>query len=195
MSETLTQLTQQLKTFLSGLPDAVRKALDQALVPVHFRKNEMLLRAGEWSRFCYWIEAGVVRKYYLSDGKEIVTELCFASDLAVSFGSHITQGVSREFLHAVTDVQAQRLDFVAFQLLRATHPALERLDLLLTQLYAAWLEERLLEFHTLDATARYEKLVAGQPEVIQQIPLTHVASYLGISLETLSRIRARIARK
>ena len=64
---------------------------------------------------------------------------------------------------------------------------------MMTEYYAMWLEQRLFDFHTLDAAARYQKLLQKQPHIIKNIPLTIVASYLGISLETLSRIRARIS--
>jgi CRP-like cAMP-binding protein len=191
VSPVLRQLIAALNQCILDLPIDTRRELDKALVPKQYQKNEFLLQAGEASRFSFWVEKGVVRKYYLADDKEIVTELCFENDLAVSFGSYLTQGVGHEYLQAVSEVKALRLDYQAFQLLSAEHPALLKLDLLLTQLYAVWLEERLMEFHTLDAAARYEKLQAEQPVILQQIPLTYVASYLGISLETLSRIRAR----
>jgi hypothetical protein len=54
-----------------------------------------------------------------------------------------------------------------------------------------WLEDRLFQFHTMDATKRYQILLENHPHIIQNIPLTFIASYLGISLETLSRIRAK----
>jgi hypothetical protein len=63
---------------------------------------------------------------------------------------------------------------------------------MLTEYYAMWLEERLFRFHSLDATARYQLLLKEQPHFVQHIPLTYLASYLGVSLETLSRIRAEI---
>jgi hypothetical protein len=63
---------------------------------------------------------------------------------------------------------------------------------MMTEYYALWLEERLFQFHTLDATERYKLLLEKQPHFVQQIPLTYLASYLGVSLETLSRIRAKI---
>ena len=63
---------------------------------------------------------------------------------------------------------------------------------MMTEYYAMWLEERLLQFHTLDARERYLQLVKEQPHFVQKVQLTHIASYLGVSLETLSRIRAKI---
>jgi hypothetical protein len=62
----------------------------------------------------------------------------------------------------------------------------------MTEYYALWLEHRLFQFHTMDATERYALLLKDQPHFVQQIPLTYLASYLGVSLETLSRIRAKI---
>lgn len=66
------------------------------------------------------------------------------------------------------------------------------LDLMITEYHAMWLEERLFQFHSMDATQRYLLLLQDHPEFIRDIQLTHIASYLGVSLETVSRIRARI---
>jgi hypothetical protein len=63
---------------------------------------------------------------------------------------------------------------------------------MLTEYYAIWVENRLFEFHTKSATERYKDILHKSPHIIQNIPLTIIASYLGISLETLSRIRAKI---
>jgi hypothetical protein len=83
-------------------------------------------------------------------------------------------------------------NYQAFQKIKKQHTSLLELDLMLTEYYAMWLEERLFQFHSLDATQRYQLLLSEQPHFIQQIPLTYLASYLGISLETLSRIRAKV---
>jgi hypothetical protein len=71
------------------------------------------------------------------------------------------------------------------------HPQLLELDLRLTERYTLWQEERLLDFRTLSARQRYEKLLQQAPQLFQQVQLTHIASYLGMSLATLSRLRAR----
>jgi CRP-like cAMP-binding protein len=92
----------------------------------------------------------------------------------------------------LTDTVVSQTDFIAFQTAKADFPKLIELDLLMTEYYAVWLENRLFEFHTLDATQRYLHLLKEQSHIIQNIPLTYIASYLGISLETLSRIRAKI---
>lgn len=72
------------------------------------------------------------------------------------------------------------------------HSQLVTLDLMLAEYYAMWLEKRLFEFHTITATQRYRQIPDRDPYIIQTLPLTIIASCLGISLETLSRIRAQI---
>ena len=101
------------------------------------------------------------------------------------------QKPSREFIQALTDTTISQTDFAAFQTAKQQFPKLATLDLMMTEYYAMWLEDRLFQFHTMDATSRYLKLIEDHPHIIQNIPLTFIASYLGISLETLSRIRAK----
>jgi CRP-like cAMP-binding protein len=157
-----------------------------------YKKGAFLLQQDEVCRKSFWVEEGIARKFYLNDGKEITTELFFENDLAVSFESYALQKPSREFIQALTNITVWQTDFTAFRDAKITSPKLAELDLLMTEYYAMWLEQRLFEFHTLDATQRYLRLLQEHPHVVQNIPLTYIASYLGISLETLSRIRARI---
>ena len=133
----------------------------------------------------------MARKYYLNDGKEITTELYFDNDIAVSFDSYCLQKPSREFIQVLTDATISQTDFVAFQTAKQQFPKLATLDLMMTEYYAMWLEDRLFQFHTMNATNRYLQLIRDHSYIIQNIPLTFIASYLGISLETLSRIRAK----
>lgn len=63
---------------------------------------------------------------------------------------------------------------------------------MLAEYYAMWVEKRLFQFHTMTATERYLDILQRSPHSIQTVPLTIIASYLGISLETLSRIRAKV---
>jgi len=62
----------------------------------------------------------------------------------------------------------------------------------MTEYYVLWLEEKVFELHTQNATQRYETLLKKSPHIIQQVKLSQIASYLNISIETLSRIRAKI---
>jgi CRP-like cAMP-binding protein len=180
----------RLNAFLATLSPECQQDLTQAVSRQVVKKGDFLLRQGEVCRYSFTLEAGIARKYYLRDGLEITTELNFAEDLLVAFGSYAHQTPSTEWIQALTDCTVQRLSHRDFQRLKTVHPPLLELDLLLTEYHAIQLEERLnhLQFRT--ARERYALLMTRQPHLIRHIPVTYLASYLGVTLETLSRIRA-----
>jgi CRP-like cAMP-binding protein len=182
---------EKINGFIARLDLETSTALKSISTDKEFKKGDYLLRQGDVCKKSYWIQKGIARKYYLNDGKEIITELYFDNDIAISFDSYCLQKPGREFIQALTDITVSQTDFAAFEKAKQQFPKLAVLDLMMTEYYAMWLEERLFQFHTSDATQRYHKLIHNHPHIIQHIPLTYIASYIGISLETLSRIRAR----
>jgi CRP-like cAMP-binding protein len=188
-----------MKSFLDKINDYI-KALDNetqcALQTIsstkQYNKGELLLRQDEVCTKSYLLQNGIARKYYLNGAKEITTELYFENDIAVSFDSYSLQQPSREFIEALTDVTVSITYYQAFQDAKAKYTKLLTLDLMFAEYYGIWVENRLFQFHTLSATERYLEILNKSPHIIQSIPLTIIASYLGISLETLSRIRAKI---
>jgi CRP-like cAMP-binding protein len=182
----------KIERHIVSLDQSAQEALTSSMITRSYKKGDYLLRQGEVCKLSFLIEKGVARKYYLNEGKEITTELFFENDLAVSLQSYTLQKPSHEYIQAVEPVTASVTNYQKFQEIKNQHKALVELDLMLTEYYAMWLEERLFRFHSLDATGRYQLLLKEQPHFVQHIPLTYLASYLGVSLETLSRIRAKI---
>jgi CRP-like cAMP-binding protein len=182
---------QKINEFISKLDAETLSALASISIEKELKKGDYLLREDEVCRKSCLIEKGIARKYYLHNGKEITTELYFENDIAVSFESYCLQKPSNEFIQALTDISISQTDFIAFQEAKKKYPTLVILDLLMTEYYSMWLEDRLFQFHTMDTTSRYNKLINEHPHIVQNIPLTFIASYLGVSLETLSRIRAK----
>lgn len=188
----MTSHLDKINAFIDSLDPTTLTALQNITVTKTFKKGHFLLSMDEICKKSYVLESGIARKYDLHDGKEITTELFFKDDIAISLHSYVQQTPSREFIQAITDVSVTVTDYKAFQMVKTQYPRLMELDLLMTEYYAIWLEDRLFQFHTLDATARYLQLLQKQPHIVQYVPLTYIASYLGISLETLSRIRAKL---
>lgn len=177
---------------LATLDQPSREALERVTQLKSYKKNEYLLQADEVCKSGFQIVSGVARKFYLNDGKEVTTELFFSDDIAVSLESYTLQKPSREYIQAIEPLTASVTNYQVFQALKQQYRGLLELDLMMTEYYALWLEERLFQFHSMDTTQRYALLLKEQPHFVQQIPLTYLASYLGVSLETLSRIRAKI---
>jgi CRP-like cAMP-binding protein len=181
----------RIKKLLENLDDASAEALKEISSTKTYSKGEFLLKADQVCTKSYWVERGVVRKFYVHHDREVTTEFYFKDDMAVSFESYTLQKPSREYIQALTDVTVTATDYAGFQLQKAKHRQLEALDFLMTEYYALWLEEKVLELHTQNATQRYHTLLTKSPLVIQHVQLTQIASYLNVSLETLSRIRAK----
>jgi CRP-like cAMP-binding protein len=183
---------QNIDDFINQLDSKTLEILESISHTKTYKKGEYLLQQDQICKNSYFIENGIARKFYLNDGKEITTELYFDDDMAVSFDSYCLQKPSREYIQAITDIRVSQTDYAAFQKAKKDYPKLIELDLMMNEYFVMWLEERLFEFHTMDATSRYMKILKEHSHIIQTIPLTYIASYLGISLETLSRIRAKV---
>jgi CRP-like cAMP-binding protein len=182
----------RINIYIKSLDNETLTALHNISSDKKYKKGEFLLRQNEICRNSFLLINGIARKYYLNDGKEITTELYFQNDLAVSFASYTLQQPCTEFIEAMTDVIVSVTNYEAFQDAKSKYPKLLTLDLMLAEYYGMWVENRLFEFHTMSATERYLEILNKSPHIIQTIPLTIIASYLCISLETLSRIRAKI---
>jgi CRP-like cAMP-binding protein len=188
----MTSYIDKINNYIKTLDNETLEALQSISSEKNYKKGDLLLRQNEVCNQSYLVINGIARKYYLNDGKEITTELYFKNDLAVSFDSYTLQQPSREFIEALTDITVSITHYQAFQDAKVKFPKLLGLDLMLAEYYAMWVENRLFQFHTKTATERYLEILSLSPHIVQTIPLTIIASYLGISLETLSRIRAKI---
>lgn len=182
----------KIENLLDELDPLAMAALDEISTTREFKKGSYLLRQGEICKKSYWIEKGIARKFYFEKEKEITTEIYFENDIAVSLSSYCQQAPSREYIEALTDTSVVQTDYFLFQKVKKLHPQLAELDFMITEYYALWLEQRLWQLRTQNATERYRWLLQHHPQYLQQISLTIIASYLDISLETLSRIRARV---
>lgn len=181
----------KIQILISRFDKETLEALEKITTTEQFKKGTILLQQHEICRKSYLITDGVARKFTYADKKEITTEFFFKDDIAISFASYINQKPSREIIECLTDTTIESVDFNAFETTKKQFPLLMEYDILLTELYIIWLEERLFDFHALNATERYKQLMKKSPEYFHHLKLTHIASYLGISLETLSRIRAK----
>lgn len=173
------------------IPPEARKALENIFVQQQFLKNEMLIEEGKVCRQLYFLEKGSIRGFYNIDGKDISQWFGFENDFVTSFSSFITRKPSREFIQVVEDstlwcISRQQLDEMLQQ-----YPALERLVRQVYEQYYIRLEERYSNAHFKTATERYDDLLLNSPHIISRMPLGYIASYLGISAETLSRIRKK----
>ncbi len=186
----MNKYTNKLDHFISQLNTDTQQDIMALPKQMVYEKGDFLLKEGTICKKSFVLESGIIRKFYLNEGKEITTEFYFKDDIALSFKSYISQEPSNEYLQVLEKTVVMVTDYDDVLKLQKTHPELIELELLFMQQYVIWLDERLFHFHTLDAKQKYQLLLNKTPHIIQNIPLNYIASYLGVSPETISRIRA-----
>ncbi len=166
-----------------------KTALEDLFVQKQFSKNDLLIEEGQICRHLYFIEKGSIRGFYNIDGKDVSQWFGFENDFVTSFRSFTLRTASKEYIQVLEESLVWSISKDELDNLLLQFPELEKLVRLVYEQYYIRLEERYSNAHFKTATERYEDLQHQQPHILQRIPLGYIASYLGISAETLSRIR------
>ncbi|HVK49138.1 MAG TPA: Crp/Fnr family transcriptional regulator [Pseudobacter sp.] len=155
-------------------------------------KNELLIEAGKVCRHLYFLDQGCLRGYYNLDGKEITHWFGFENDFVTSFHSFITQQPAVENIQLMEGCVLWSISKETLNKLVDQYREAERLLRIAYEKYYIRLESRFVNSQFRTAAERYEMLLEENPEIIGRVPLGYIASYLGISQETLSRVRSRL---
>ena len=186
----LQQLRRSFERF-GPLPDAV---WDDLREPWHLRtvdRGDILTREGEQERFFSLILDGTQRMYFNTpDGDDHTVAFVYAGDYSGLPGSFFLQRPADYGLEALSDGLVLATDWASLSSLMERHVALERWARHLFMWALAGRGRREREMLTLTAEKRYARLLHESPQIVQLAPLKHVASYLGMTPETLSRVRA-----
>lgn len=160
---------------------------------VEFKKGEIILKEGGIANDYMIIESGLMRSYvYDYDGNDVTTNFFINDEIVIEVSSLFQRIPTKEYIETLTDCTCYKIDFNTFQ------------DLFHEIEYfrdwgRAWLSQSLFDFKQRSvsiikdsATDRYLHLVKSKPQIIQQAPLKHIASFLGVTDTSLSRIRKNI---
>lgn len=155
----------------------------------HYPKKHLLVRENEVHGKVYLVLKGASRSFYLQNGREVHTWFAFEDDVIGSL-RNFKDLPSRESIELLEDSLLLAFDIPGMRRLMASHG---ELALFVNQAlldYALFMEERFFDFNLRSAHEKFTTLMRKEPELFQRVPLTYIASYLGISRETLSRMRA-----
>lgn len=152
-------------------------------------KGEILVREGQYSDKTFFIFNGCARAYYLKDGKDISDWFAFDNDFISSINSFFLNIPSPHFIELLEDSILLEISRIDVERLSDEYNDFERLSKIVVTKTMLQLQERItsMQFHS--AEQKYNNILSIRPDIVQRIPLTHIASYIGITLETLSRIR------
>lgn len=153
------------------------------------KKGEVVVREGDYSKKAYLIIQGCARAYYLKDGKDISDWFAFENEFIASIVSFFTEKPSPHYIEFIEDSVVLEFSKDTLDKLCNKHHDFERLISKVVTITMLGLRERLSSILFNKAEERYNQLISIRPDITNRMPLTHIASYLGITLETLSRIR------
>ncbi|HSU27914.1 MAG TPA: Crp/Fnr family transcriptional regulator [Chitinophagaceae bacterium] len=176
-------------------PEQVR-LVEETFTPKKFRKKQYLLQEGEVSKYTAFIVRGAMRQYTVDDkGMEHITQLFIENWWAGDRESFIMLTPSIYNIDAWADTDALLMTNADFLKLSGPIPALFEMTRKMDERSYIATQKRLNASLNFSAEERYADLAKTHPEFLQRFPQHIIASYLGITKETLSRIRSQLAKK
>lgn len=166
-------------------------ALMSGIRKVEYAPRTILQEQGKISNKIFFVEKGIARTFYYKDGKDITYWIAMENDFVGSMSSYFMREASNKIVETIEDCQLWEFEFQKLENLFSTNKDLEKIGRLFASYGISLMEKRFdnLHFHT--AKERYDLLITQQPDILLRMPLGMVATYLGITQETLSRIRSQ----
>lgn len=159
-----------------------------------FTHRDIIVHEGETNSNLYIITSGVWRAYTFKDGTEVTLWFAIEGEIAFSTWGYVSNTPARLSLEAVTDSEAYCLTKNKLEQLYRSSIQMANLGRKILENFMLEIEVSWLDSYNRPAFERYVMLLQKQPEIIQSVPLKHIASYLGITAQSLSRIRAQLSR-
>jgi CRP-like cAMP-binding protein len=174
------------------LPQEVLDDVLEHFKHLEYPKNHFLLKPGKSCKHIWFMTKGAVRYYYTNEqGKEMNTWFSMDRQVIADTSSLVKKEPSEESIQLLEDSEMYAIEYTSLQTLIQKHHAFSLWYIKLVELYyIAQIEDRLTDLQFLDAKQRYQKLLSLYPDITNRISLGNIASYLNITQETLSRIRA-----
>jgi len=187
----------QLKQILTRLVDIPEKEISDALnyfKPVSFQKGENLLSEGQVCKNLYFINSGLTKSYLLNEGKEHIRQFAAENDFIVDLGSFLSQTKSAFFIQTLESTEVLKITFEDLDRLFNSSFSFMKLGKVIADRSTINLVKRSVSLIKDDAKQRYLDFTKERPTLIQRVPQFMIASYLGITPESLSRIRKESSR-
>ena len=181
-----------LKSLLRSLAPFSVEELEEAteyFYPESLEKSDHFCRTGRIADRIAYVCKGVLRSYYIVNNRETTTFFQLPGSIAVALPSFLQMSPSNENIEALENSDLLVIHREDLYNLYEENWKWQQVGRILMEQYYIQLEHHMISLQSESANERYKRLAAHSPEVLQSVQLQYIASYLGISPETLSRIR------
>jgi len=177
---------------IHGLSSKAKTELEKACSISTFKKNELIQPVGHTCKTIYFLEKGIARIFYYKDGVDITEHFAFEGGIVARAESLFAGEPSQKAIEVLEDSDILAIDVPKLYQLYDKFHEIERLFRLIFERAHVETIHRIesLQFHS--AEERYLNLLSTHKNIIQRVALKHIASYLGITQVSLSRIRAKV---
>jgi CRP-like cAMP-binding protein len=164
--------------------------------PMKIEKNGYVLEAGKVCSESHFIEKGIIRSYtYDLEGNEVTTAFYLKNTFTSDLLSFFKRSPAKEYIQTITNCETWYITYEDMQASFHAIPEFREFGRLNIVNHYSMLKERMLSMLQETAEQRYSDLINSSPEIFQNVPLKYIASYLGITDTSLSRIRKEFTKK
>ena len=181
--------------YFHPLSEGVKDYLEKSSYSCSFRKGKLLLKAGQVSEHIYFIKSGAIRGFIKEGKKDITTWITAENEVVSSIYAIDSRTPALENMQAIENCELLALTFDDFQNLYIECPEFNIVARKVLQKYYQDAEERAFIARLTKAENKYRFFLKRYAHLVNRIPLKYIASFLGITLETLSRIRKKLSLK
>jgi len=177
-------------TAIYPLSEGLKTALYEQCNYKLLNRNEVLLREGETCQYLYFVHEGLLRAYHYEGDKEVTSWFRLEEDVVMSISGFYEQQPSDVTIEALEDTALLRLHYTDLQRIYAAFPEANTIGRMLMERYVQQSDER-ARMLCMPARERYLYILERRPELVQRVSLFHLASYLDMTIWTLSKVRRR----
>lgn len=175
------------------IPESDQEQCRMYFTPVWVPKDTIIEVAGKIPQYHNFIVSGYMRNFHIDDfGDEVTVDINNGCRYFTSYTHFTNRTITNENLHCITDCELLRIKRDDVDILAKIGKTQKDYTIQILQKILAEDKQRINDMATLTAEQRYLKLMKEKPNIIQNVPLKYIASYLGIKPESLSRVRKEL---
>lgn len=191
MTQNLIQFIKQLVPFT----DEEIQDIQHLFVEKTLKKGEFWVKEGEFNSDILFLNKGMLRSYFVKREVEKTFDLVIENQILTATESYASGLPSTDFIQAVEDTYLSVITKDNLEILYSKSFKWERVGRIIIEYYTIEQEIRIRSFISETAQERYERLAKDQPELMQRTPQIYLANFLGITPQSLSRLRRKIITK